>query len=58
MRVVLWVIGIVAGLLILLGLLLEAARWLMVIGAIALVVVVIMAVVKVRQLRRDAQRRH
>ncbi|GIM88145.1 hypothetical protein [Salinispora arenicola] len=58
MRVVLWVIGIVAGLLILLGLLLEAARWLMVIGAIALVVVVIMAVVKVRQLSRDSQRRH
>ncbi|WP_018723413.1 hypothetical protein [Salinispora fenicalii] len=58
MRVVLWVIGIVAAALILLGLLWEAAQWLMVIGAIALVVVVIMAVAKVRQMTRQGQRRH
>lgn len=58
MRVVLWVIGIVAATLILLGLLWQAAQWLMVIGAIALVVVIIMAVVKVRQMTRQSQRRH
>ncbi|WP_188116175.1 hypothetical protein [Salinispora cortesiana] len=58
MRVVLWVIGIVAAALILVGLLWDAAQWLMVIGAIALVVVVIMAVVKVRQMTRQSQRRH
>ncbi|WP_018731113.1 hypothetical protein [Salinispora oceanensis] len=58
MRVVLWVIGIVAAALILLGLLWQAAQWLMVIGAIALVVVIIMAVVKVRQMARQSQRRH
>ncbi|NYT92568.1 MULTISPECIES: hypothetical protein [Salinispora] len=58
MRVVLWVIGIVAAALILLGLLWQAAQWLMVIGAIALVVVIIMAVVKVRQMTRQSQRRH
>lgn len=58
MRVVLWVIGVVAAALILLGLLWQAAQWLMVIGAIALVVVIIMAVVKVRQMARQSQRRH
>ncbi|WP_018215221.1 hypothetical protein [Salinispora vitiensis] len=58
MRVVLWVIGIVAAALILLGLLWQAAQWLMVIGAIALVIVIIMAVVKVRQMTRQSQRRH
>lgn len=58
MRVILWVIGIVAAALILLGLLWQAAQWLMVIGAIALVVVIIMAVVKVRQMARQSQRRH
>ncbi|MDM4718750.1 hypothetical protein QTQ03_03750 [Micromonospora sp. WMMA1363] len=50
MRAMLWVVGVVAGALVLLGLLLEAARWLMIIGVIALVVVIALAVVKGRQL--------
>lgn len=58
MRVVLWVIAIAAAVLILLGLLWDAAQWLMIIGAITLVVVVILAVVKVRQMTRQSQRRH
>ncbi|MFC5923044.1 hypothetical protein [Micromonospora vulcania] len=46
MRALLWVVGVVAGVLILLGLLLEAVRWLIIIGAIALVIVIILGVVK------------
>jgi hypothetical protein len=49
MRAMLWVVGVVGGALILLGLLLEAVRWLVVIGLIALLVVVVLAVVKGRQ---------
>ncbi|WP_406044220.1 hypothetical protein OG799_06960 [Micromonospora sp. NBC_00898] len=58
MRTVLWVGGVVAGALILLGLLLEAVRWLVIIGIIALVVVVVLAFVRGRQaLDRPARRR-
>ncbi|WP_018252888.1 hypothetical protein [Salinispora mooreana] len=58
MRAVLWVIAITAAVLILVGLLWDAAQWLMVIGAITLVVLFIMAVVKVRRMNRQSQRRH
>ncbi|SCG49631.1 hypothetical protein [Micromonospora halophytica] len=50
MRAMLWVIGVVGGALILLGLLLEVARWLVVIGAIALVAVIVLAFVRGRQM--------
>ncbi|MDH6461944.1 MULTISPECIES: hypothetical protein [Micromonospora] len=53
MRTVLWIVGIVGGALVLLGLLLEAVRWLVVIGAIALVVVIVLAFVRGRQLMRQ-----
>ncbi|MET8230603.1 hypothetical protein ABZS77_08000 [Micromonospora sp. NPDC005298] len=49
MRALLWVVGVVAGVLILLGLVLEAVRWLAIIGLIALVAVIVLAVVKGRQ---------
>ncbi|MFD4207035.1 hypothetical protein ACFWRG_13700 [Micromonospora tulbaghiae] len=49
MRALLWVVGVVAGVLILLGLLLEAVRWLVVIGVIALAAVIIFGIVKGRQ---------
>ncbi|MFC4017159.1 hypothetical protein ACFOW4_04265 [Micromonospora sp. GCM10011542] len=49
MRATLWVVGVVAGVLILLGLLVEAIRWLIIIGVIALVVVIVLGVVKSRQ---------
>ncbi|MFC4147900.1 hypothetical protein ACFO0M_16705 [Micromonospora mangrovi] len=54
MRAMLWVVGVVGGALILLGLLLEAVRWLVVIGIIALVVVVVLAFLRGRQ----AMQRH
>ncbi|MER7892948.1 hypothetical protein ABTX15_24310 [Micromonospora sp. NPDC094482] len=50
MRAMLWVVGVIAGALILLGLLLEAVRWLVIIGAVALVVVVVLGVLKAWQL--------
>jgi hypothetical protein len=50
MRAMLWVVGVVGGALILLGLLLEAVRWLAIIGLIALVVVIVLAFVKGRQI--------
>ncbi|MGB2569938.1 hypothetical protein ACPFP2_16015 [Micromonospora citrea] len=50
MRAMLWVVGVVGGALILLGLLLEAVRWLVVIGAIALVAVIVLAFVRGRQM--------
>ncbi|NYF58625.1 hypothetical protein [Micromonospora purpureochromogenes] len=53
MRTVLWIVGIVGGALVLLGLLLEAVRWLVLIGAVALVVVVVLAFVRGRQLMRQ-----
>ncbi|QOC91955.1 hypothetical protein [Micromonospora craniellae] len=49
MRALLWVVGVVAGVLVLLGLLLEAVRWLLIIGVIALVAVIALAFVKGRQ---------
>ncbi|MFJ6198119.1 hypothetical protein [Micromonospora sp. NPDC092111] len=49
MRAVLWIVGAVGGALILLGLLLEAVRWLVVIGVIALLAVIVLAFVKGRQ---------
>ena len=53
MRTVLWIVGIVGGALVLLGLLLEAVRWLVVIGAVALVVVIVLAFVRGRQMMRQ-----
>ncbi|MBQ0895425.1 hypothetical protein KBX37_20360 [Micromonospora sp. U56] len=53
MRTVLWIVGIIGGALVLLGLLLEAVRWLVIIGAIALVVVIVLAFVRGRQLMRQ-----
>ncbi|MEV0002899.1 hypothetical protein AB0H28_11495 [Micromonospora sp. NPDC050980] len=49
MRALLWVVGVVAGVLILLGLLLEAVRWLIIIGVIALAAVVVVAILKTRR---------
>ncbi|MFV2100965.1 hypothetical protein [Micromonospora sp. LOL_024] len=49
MRALLWVVGVVAGVLILLGLLLEAVQWLVIIGVIALAAVIVLAFVKGRQ---------
>ncbi|MGY0005548.1 hypothetical protein [Micromonospora sp. I033] len=58
MRTLLWIVGVVAGVLILLGLLLEAVRWLIIIGLVALVVVVVLGVMKTRRvLHRPAGRR-
>ena len=48
MRALLWTVGVVAGVLILLGLLLEAARWLIIIGAIAVVVLLVLAFLRGR----------
>ncbi|WBB71210.1 hypothetical protein O7602_15720 [Micromonospora sp. WMMD1128] len=49
MRALLWVVGVVAGVLILLGLLLEAVRWLVIIGVIALAAVIIFGILKTRR---------
>ncbi|WP_434740341.1 hypothetical protein [Micromonospora sp. SH-82] len=49
MRAMLLVIGVVAVALVLLGLLLEAARWLIIIGAVAFVVLIVLAFVRGRQ---------
>ncbi|WP_199714543.1 hypothetical protein [Micromonospora radicis] len=49
MRALLWVVGVIAGVIILLGLLLEAVRWLVIIGLIALAGVIILAFVKGRR---------
>ncbi|MFI2650158.1 hypothetical protein [Micromonospora fulviviridis] len=58
MRALLWIVGVVAGVLILLGLLLEAARWLIIIGAIAVVVLLVLAFVRGRRVvERGAPRR-
>ncbi|MEU6075109.1 hypothetical protein [Micromonospora sp. NPDC047074] len=50
------VVAVIAGALVLLGLLLEAVRWLVIIGAVALVVVVVLAVVKGRQAMHHSAR--
>lgn len=59
MRALLWIVGVVAGVLILLGLLLEAARWLIVIGAVAVVVLLVLALLRGRRVvhREGAPRR-
>ena len=59
MRALLWTVGVAAGVLILLGLLLEAARWLIIIGAIAVVVLLVLAFVRGRRAvqREGAPRR-
>ncbi|MEV0723554.1 hypothetical protein AB0I37_12340 [Micromonospora purpureochromogenes] len=53
MRTVLWIVGIIGGALVLLGLLLEAVRWLVLIGAVALVVVIVLAFARGRQMMRQ-----
>ncbi|WP_320066113.1 hypothetical protein [Micromonospora sp. RTGN7] len=57
MRAILWVVGVAAGVLILLGLLLEAVRWLVIIGAIALIALIVFAFVRGRQVLRHQQSR-
>ncbi|MGW4502434.1 hypothetical protein ACWENR_27985 [Micromonospora sp. NPDC004336] len=58
MRAMLWVVAVVGGALVLLGLLLEAVRWLVIIGAVALIAAVVLALVKGRQaVRHSAGRR-
>ena len=59
MRALLWIVGVVAAVLVLLGLLLEAARWLIIIGAIAVVVLLVLAFVRGRRVapREGAPRR-
>ncbi|WP_229402101.1 hypothetical protein [Micromonospora okii] len=54
MRALLWVVGVVGAALILLGLLLEAVRWLVIIGLVALVAVVVLAYVKGRRSGRHS----
>ncbi|MEU1607957.1 hypothetical protein AB0M91_27050 [Micromonospora rifamycinica] len=49
MRAMLFVVGVVGGALILLGLLLEAVRWLAIIGLVALLVVIVLAFLRGRQ---------
>ncbi|MEU1841730.1 hypothetical protein [Micromonospora chersina] len=58
MRALLWIVGVVAAVLVLLGLLLEAARWLIIIGAIAAVVLLVLAFMRGRRVaQRSAPRR-
>ncbi|NES31269.1 DUF4175 domain-containing protein [Micromonospora terminaliae] len=58
MRALLWIVGVVAAVLILLGLFLEAVRWLLIIGLIALVVLIVLAFVRGRRVvQRNAPRR-
>ncbi|WP_165521727.1 hypothetical protein [Micromonospora zingiberis] len=49
MRALLWVVGVIAGVIVLLGLLLEAVRWLVIIGLIALAAVIVLAFVNGRR---------
>ncbi|MEU8071087.1 MULTISPECIES: hypothetical protein [unclassified Micromonospora] len=49
MRALLWVVGVAAGVIILLGLLLEAVRWFVIIGVIALAAVIVVGIVKGRR---------
>ncbi|MGC9666124.1 hypothetical protein ACNTMW_06145 [Planosporangium sp. 12N6] len=50
MRALLVAVGVVGVVLILLGLLLKAAEWLIIIGLVALVVSIVLGVVKARRL--------
>ncbi|MEV0430033.1 hypothetical protein [Micromonospora sp. NPDC050495] len=56
MRALLWVIGVIAAILILLGLFLEAVRWLIIIGVIAVIVVIILAFVRGRRTVQRSRR--
>ena len=58
MRALLWVVGVIAGVIVLLGLLLEAVRWLVLIGLIALAVVIILAFVRGRRSAQNYPGRH
>jgi hypothetical protein len=49
MRAMLTVVGVIAAILVLLGLLLEAVRWLVIIGVVALIVVAVLAISKGRR---------
>ncbi|MEU4570198.1 hypothetical protein [Micromonospora sp. NPDC023956] len=49
MRTLLAVVGVVAAVLVLLGILLEALRWLLVVGAVALLAVLVLALLKGRR---------
>ncbi|SCL34562.1 hypothetical protein GA0070616_5000 [Micromonospora nigra] len=58
MRNMVWVVAVVAGVLVLLGLLLEAVRWLIIIGAVALLAVIVLAFVKGRRAMNASSGRH
>ncbi|MFG2062210.1 hypothetical protein ACGFIK_12400 [Micromonospora sp. NPDC048871] len=58
MRALLWVVGVVGGIILLLGLVLEAVRWLVIIGLIALAVVIVLAFVRGRQSAQNYPSRH
>ncbi|MBL6276439.1 hypothetical protein JMF97_09725 [Micromonospora fiedleri] len=58
MRALLWVVGVVGGIIVLLGLLLEAVRWLVIIGLVALAGVIILAFVRGRQSAHNYPNRH
>ncbi|GIJ26620.1 hypothetical protein Vqi01_17820 [Micromonospora qiuiae] len=49
MRALLWTVGVIAVILVLLGLLLEAVRWLVIIGIIALAAVIVLGFVRGRR---------
>nr|MDT0656604.1 hypothetical protein [Micromonospora sp. DSM 115978] len=49
MRAMLTVVGVIAAILVLLGLLLEAVRWLVIIGVVALLAVVVLGIAKGRR---------
>ncbi|MEU6020066.1 hypothetical protein [Micromonospora sp. NPDC047134] len=58
MRALLWVVGVVGLIILLLGLVLEAVRWLVIIGLIALAVVIVLAFVRGRQSAQNYPSRH
>ena len=49
MRALLTLIGVIAVILVVLGLLLEAARWLIIIGVVAFLAVIVLSAVKGRR---------
>ena len=56
MRPLLITVGVVAVVLILLGLFLKAVKWLIIIGVIALIAAIVMGVVEARRVGRRLQR--
>ncbi|SBT39275.1 hypothetical protein [Micromonospora auratinigra] len=54
MRALIWVVAVIAGALILVGLILQAAKWLIIIGGIALIAAIVLAFVRGRR----AMQRH